>query len=114
MPATKSSATLLNAVTTSQTSASQNVATDYAMDVYVSIVQVGTATTAASFFVTWTPDGSTTFNSATYTAGLTAATYSFPPVSLPPTAQSVTVTFTAQAGGTSSTCTAILGQVTGI
>jgi hypothetical protein len=114
MAATKANATLLSAVTTTQTSSAQDTSGDYADDLYVSIAQVGTATTAASFIVQWSEDAGTTYyNSQTYTAGLTAGTYYWT-ISIPSTATNVKVAFTQQSGGTSSTCTAQLGRVTGI
>jgi len=114
MAATKTSTSILSAVTTTQTSPVVDCSTDYAQEVYVSIAQVGTATTPASFDVQWSPDGGTTYyTSATYSAGTAAATYYWV-VSVPVTATKLKVDFTAQAGGTSSTCTAQLGQVTGI
>lgn len=114
MAITKTNTTLLNAVTTTQTSSAQDTSGDYADDLYVSITQVGTATTAASFYLQWSDDAGATYHvSATYAAGLTAATYEWV-VSVPVTATNVKVTFTAQAGGTSSTCTAQLGRVTAV
>lgn len=114
MAISKTNATLLSAVTTTQTSSAQDTSGDYANDLYVSIAQVGTATTAASFQVQWSEDaGSTYYNSGTYTAGTAAATYYWT-VSIPATATNVKVAFTQQSGGTSSTCTAQLGRVTAV
>jgi hypothetical protein len=114
MAMTKANATLLNAVTTTQTSSAQDISGDYADDLYVSIAVVGTATAGATFQVQWSEDGGTTYyNSPVYTAGLTAATYYWV-VSIPATATHVKVVFTQQTGGTSSTCTAQLGRVTAI
>jgi hypothetical protein len=118
MAMTKANATLLNAVTATTTSSAQDVSTDYADDLYVSIAIAGaTATVAPSFQIQWSEDGGTKyFNSAVYTAGLTAATYDFPPVSIPVTATHVKVVFTlgTVGGGGTHTCTAQLGRVTAI
>jgi hypothetical protein len=87
----------------------------YAKTVYGQIVQVGIATTAASIQVQESPDGSTYFSPPTkvYTAGLAAATYYFQ-IPCDPTCASVQVVYTAQVGGTSSTLTMQLGEVTGV
>lgn len=116
MAATKTSVTLLSAVTTTQTSSAQSTAGDYADTCFISIAQVGTATTAAQLQVQESPDGGTTWyqpSSKLVTAGLAAGTY-YAEIPLDPTASGVKVTYTQQAGGTSSTCTVQLGQVTGI
>ncbi len=116
MAATKSNQTLLAAVTATTTSASVSTAGDYADTVFGTITQTGTATTAASIQVYESPGGSANFYGAPtkqFTAGLAAGTYPFE-IAVDPTAGSVKVTYTQQIGGTSSACTAELGQVTGI
>lgn len=114
MPASKSAASVFSGVTASGTSTPVDCSTDYAQQLFVSIQQVGTATTGASFQIQWSPDGGTTYyNSAVYTAGLSAATYYWT-IDIPVTATKVQVIYTQQSGGTSSTITAQLGQVTGI
>ncbi len=114
MAATKANTTLLSAVTTTQTSSAADISTVYAADVYVSIIEVGTAATAASFIIQWSEDGGTTYyNSPVYSAGLAAATYYWT-IAVPATADHVKIAFTAEAGGTSSTCTAQLGKITGV
>jgi hypothetical protein len=116
MAATKANATLLSAVTTTQTSSPQDVSTDYAQEAFVKVVQVGTATTAATVQIQVSSDGGTTYYSPPtllFTAGLAAATYDQVFI-LPASTQKVQAVFTQQSGGTSSTCTVQLGQVTGI
>ena len=116
MPATKSSSTFTwasGSATASGTTNPISCATDYAQQVFVSIAQVGTATTAASFVVQWTPDGTTYYGSPSYAAGTAAGTYYFT-IDVPVTAQDVEIVYSAQAGGTSSTLNAQLGQVTGV
>jgi hypothetical protein len=114
MAITKSNTTHLSAVTTTQTSTATDISGDYADDMYVSIAVVGTASAGATFQLQWSEDGGTTYyNSPVYTAGLTATTYYWV-VSIPATANRVKIVFTAQTGGTSSTCTAQLGRVTAV
>ena len=99
--------------TASGTTSPISCSADYLQEVYVSIVQVGTATSGASFAVQSAPDGSTYYSSQTYTAGTSAATYTWV-IAVPVTAESVQIVYTAQSGGTSSTLTAQLGQITGV
>jgi hypothetical protein len=99
--------------TSSGTTNSISTSSDYAQQVFVSIVQVGTATTAASFTVQCSPDGSTYYNLTTLTAGVSAATYNWI-VDIPVTAESVQIVYSAESGGTSSTLTGQLGQVTSV
>lgn len=114
MALTKSGASILSAVTTTQTSSAVDVSGAYTDSIYVSIAQVGAATTAASWQPQWSPDGGTTYyNGPTYNAGTAAATYYWT-IAVPPDADHIKVSFTAQSGGTSSTCTAQVGKVTGI
>lgn|SRR5487761_1635513 len=117
MAASKSSSSFTWASGSSTTSGTTNpidCSTDYAQQVYLSIAQVGTATTGASFIVQWSPDGGTTwYSSPAFTAGLTAATYYWT-IDIPVTATKVQIVYTVQSGGTSSTLVAQLGQVTGI
>jgi hypothetical protein len=116
MAATKSSATFTwasGSATASGTTSPISCSADYLQEVYVSIVQVGTATSGASFAVQSAPDGSTYYSSQTYTAGTSAATYTWV-IAVPVTAESVQIVYTAQSGGTSSTLTAQLGQITGV
>lgn len=114
MAITKSNTALLTAVTTSQTSSAIPTSGDYADEVYVSIVVVGTPSGAASFFISWSPDNGTTYYvSQTYSTPLVAGTYDWT-ISLPVTCTKVEITFVTQTGGTSSTLTAQLGQVTAV
>lgn len=87
---------------------------DYAQQLYYDLVQVGTATTAASIQVKVSPDGGTTwYLLTTVTFGTAAGTYDGV-IDIPITAKSVEVVYSAEAGGTSSTLTIQLGQVTGV
>jgi hypothetical protein len=104
MAITKGTGTTVIASTTSTTTSSaQSVSGNYATEVYASIVQVGTATTAATLAILVSPDGSTYYTLATYSAGLAAGTYNWV-IQIPVTAIDFEVTFTTQSGGTSSTC----------
>lgn len=116
MAATKSATNFTWATGSATSSGMTNpisCSSDYVQEVYVSIVQAGTATTAASFYCQLSPDGSTYYPTQTYTAGTSAATYTWV-ISVPVTAESVEIVYTAQSGGTSSTLTAQLGQLTGV
>jgi hypothetical protein len=116
MAATKSASSFTwasGSATASGTTNPINCATDYVQEVYVSIVQVGTATTAANFYLQWSPDGSTYYSGQTYTAGTAPTTYAWV-IAVPVTAEDVQIVYAAQAGGTSSTLTAQLGQVTAV
>jgi hypothetical protein len=84
----------------------------YETDVYVSLVQTGTATTAASIEVHISPDDSDYYRATVWSAGLTAATYQI--VISVPSGKAVKIVYTAQSGGTSSSLTAELCKVTAI
>lgn len=99
--------------TTSGTTVAINTTSDYAQQIYLSIVQVGTATTAASFTIQTSPDASTFYSLTTMSAGTTAGTYQWV-IDVPITCEAVQIVYSAQSGGTSSTLTAQLGQVTGV
>lgn len=114
MAVSKSNISILGAVTTTQTSSTIDLSDAYMADVYVNIVQVGTATTAASFQINVSPDGGTTYyNGPVYTAGTTASTYSWQ-IAVPSDATKLQLAFITQAGGTSSTITAQLSKITGV
>lgn len=115
MALTKAAATLTAAITTSQTTTGVSVAADYAPGVYWNLVQVGTATTAATFNIQASPDAGTTWYDLTgpVAAGTVAATYTGV-VDVPMSATQVRVVFVQQAGGTSSTFSAQLGEVTAL
>lgn len=99
--------------TASGTTNTVDTSTSYAAEVYVQIVQVGTASVPASFFLDFEPDGSTDFAGTVFTAGTAAGTYTWV-IIVPVTAEKVKLVYTAQSGGTSSTLTGQVGQVTGI
>lgn len=111
MAIAKSPATLLSAVTTSQTSSAQDISGDYVQQLFVDIVVVGTPTVAASVQPQWSPDGTIFYNGPTFSTTLAAGTYDTV-IDVPVTAKSVKVVFVQQTGGTSSTATVQLGQVT--
>jgi hypothetical protein len=116
MAATKSALSFTWASGSSTSSGTTNpisCSSDYIQEVFVSIVQVGAATSAATFTVQASPDGSTYYSGQTYTAPTAAGTTSWT-IAVPVTAESVQIVYTAQTGGTSSTLTAQLGQVTGV
>lgn len=116
MSMVKSGASVIASTAVTTTSAAISVATDYAQEVYVSLVQVGTATTAAQVQIQVSPDGGTTYYSPPtllVLAGLAAGTYNWV-LSLPASTDHIIAVFTQQAGGTSSTCIVQLGQVTAI
>lgn len=114
MAITKSTLSVLSAVTSTQTSSAVSLTDSYAADLYVSIAQVGTASTAATFQPQYSPDGGTTYYpGATYTAGTAASTYYWV-VAIPADATHVKVAFTQQSGGTSSTCTAQVSKITSL
>jgi hypothetical protein len=116
MAATKSATAFTwasGSATASGTTNPISCSTDYVQEVYVSIVVVGTATGGATFIVQSSPDGSTYYSGQTYTAPLTAGTTSWI-IAVPVSAEDVQIVYTAQTGGTSSTLTAQLGQVTGV
>ncbi len=113
MAATKNADALLSAVTTTQTSSAVDTSTHYGDDIYAKLVVAGTPSTTATFTPQYSPDGSAYYNGQTYSAPLVAGTYYWV-VSVPVTAKNVKVDFVTQTGGTSSTFTAQLGEVTGV
>jgi hypothetical protein len=117
MAITKGTGTSVIASTTSTTTSSAISATsDYATAVYISIVQVGTATTAATVQIQVSPDGGTTFYSPPQllvTAALAAGTYNWL-LALDPTTTQFKAAFTTQTGGTSSTCIVQSNDVTAV
>lgn len=101
--------------TTSQTTTGVSIADAYRATLGVKIVQVGTATTAATFIVQCSYDGGTDYYDVTGTVatGTAAATYLWS-VPLPDDASHVRMVFAAQAGGTSSTLNAEAGKITAL
>jgi len=116
MAATKSGSSFTwasGSATTGGTTNAMSCLTDYVQEVYVSIAQQGTPTTPASFFIQWSPDGSTFYSGQTYTSPLAPGTTTWV-VAVPVTSESVQIVYAAQSGGTSSTLSAQLGQVSGV
>ena len=120
MALTKSSSSVAmtwasGSATASGTTNAVDVSDCYAAEVHVQIVVVGTASTAASFVVQFSIDNSNYRSQfGPYAAGTAAATYRFPPIPIPPGVNSVQLVYTAQSGGTSSTLTADVSQLTAI
>jgi hypothetical protein len=102
--------------TTSGTSNAVDISASYASEVDVQIVQVGTASTVASFTVEFSADAGSNFRSSVgpFNAGTAAATYKFGPIVCPPGQSSVRVVQTAQSGGTSSTITVDVSRTTAL
>lgn len=113
MALTKAATSLASSVTTTSTTSGVDISNAYRSSVYYSMVQVGTATTAASMVVEVSPDGSTWYDLTEITFGTAADTYEGV-VEMPDDAQEVRLAFTAQSGGTSSTLNAQVGEVTAL
>lgn len=97
------------------TSTARDISADYLREFYISIVVVGTATTAANVQVQVSPDAGTTYYSPVtlqFTAGLAAGTYNQVIQCYTMTATKAKVTFTQQVGGTSSTCVVQSNDIT--
>lgn len=114
MAATRSQTSLFSGQTTTATSSAVDCSTDYAREAYVAITQTGTASSPATFYFQFSADGTNyTYLSPTYSAGIAAATYYWQ-IPLPVGFKKVKMTYTQQSGGTSSSCTADLNEVTGV
>jgi carbon monoxide dehydrogenase subunit G len=115
MPATKTGVSHVSGQTTSTTTTATDIGAIYRAMIGVSIVQVGTATTAATFRVQVSPDGGTNYYDFTgdIAAGTAAATYTWA-VELPDASNRVRIVFVQQSGGTSSTLSAVVGELTAI
>jgi hypothetical protein len=114
MALTKGTAiSVASGVTTTSTTTAASIASAYLTSLGVKIVQVGTATTVASFIIQVSFDGGTDYfdHTGSVAAGANAATYTWT-VPLPDDATHVKIAFTAQAGGTSSTLSAEAGAIT--
>lgn len=116
MAITKANTSHLAAVTTTQTSTAQDISGSYATEIYISLAENGTRTTAATAKLQWSDDGGTAYyDGPTYSGPLTSTTSYFT-IAIPTTANRVKVAFTVGSGGTSttSTCTAQCGTVTAV
>ena len=116
MAISKSNTSHLAAVTSTQTSSAQDISGAYLSEMYCSLAENGTRTTAATLLFLWSDDGGTTYyNGPTFSGPLTSTTSYFT-VAVPTTANRVKVTFTVGSGGTAttSTCTAQCGTVTAV
>ncbi len=115
MALTKSGVSHVSGQTTSTTTAATDISASYRSAIGVSIVQVGTATTAATFRVQVSQDGGTNYYDWTgdIAAGTAAGTYTWE-VELPDAANRVRLVYVQQAGGTSSTLAATVGKVTAL
>ena len=120
MKPTKAYTTLTWASGSATASGTTNVistATDCGTMLWGQVVVVGTPTGGALIQVQESVDGTTWWSSPvkTWTASiLVAGTYQFGPIPIDPATSDVQVVYTAQTGGTSSTLTMQLGQVTQI
>src|SRR5262252_3425032 len=101
MPATKTATSVFSNVTTSQTSAAVDVSGAYAQQLFVDIVQVGTATTAASFQPQVSVDNTMYCSLPVFAAPLSPGTNDFV-VDIPTGTKFIKVVYAQQAGGTSS------------
>jgi hypothetical protein len=115
MAASKTSAAVTGR-STSGTTPAVSLSTVYRAALGVSIVQVGTATTAASFYVQVSHDGTNYYDwagskQAGIAAGTAADTYTWE-IELPDGASNFQIVFAAQSGGTSSTLAATVGELT--
>ncbi len=115
MALVKSSSSHVSAQTTSTTTTATDISDAYRATIGVSIVQVGTATTAATFKVQVSQDGGTNYYDWTgdIAAGTAAATYTWE-IELPDATNRVRLVYVQQAGGTSSTLAAVVGKVTAL
>lgn len=104
---------LTGQTSTTATPTGTDISNAYRATAYIEIIQVGTATTAATVSVEVSTDNTDWYSMGTFTAGLSAATYEWV-VQLPDDAQYVRTPFTAQSGGTSSTLDVQIGEITGI
>jgi hypothetical protein len=107
---------VISSTTLTATSTAQSASGNYLTEVYISIVVVGTATGAATAQIQVSPDGGTTYYSPAtllVTAGLAAGTYNWT-ILVPTSAINFKVAFTAQSGGTSSTCVVQSNNVTAV
>lgn len=115
MALTKANSALLSSQTTTTTSSAHDMSAAYSASLDVSITQTGTASTAANWKLQLSVDGGTTyFDGPTYAAGTAAATYYWAGVPIPSEATHAKVAYTQQSGGTSSSCTAHIGKITGL
>jgi hypothetical protein len=117
MALTKTRVSLGSALTATGNSDAVDTADSYESDVFVQIVQVGTATTASTWKLQASDDtsGSDWYDATGPISGPTAAstvTWAIP--APPPSARRLRVAFTGQSGGTSATLTGSIGKVTGI
>ena len=116
MAITKGAGTSVIASTNANTNSSvQNVSANYLTEVYVDLIQNGTATTAATVQIQPSPDNSTFYNPASllWTAPLNAGTYDAV-IQVPGTAIAYKAIYTIQNGGTNSVCAIQSNFVNGV
>lgn len=113
MALTKTDTSHVSGQTTSTTTTATDISNAYSATIYVGIVQVGTASSAATAKIELSTDGTNYYDYVTLTAGTAAATYEWV-IELTADAQYVRIVFTQQSGGTSSTLDARVGEVTGL
>jgi len=116
MAITKGSGTsVIGSTASTTTSSAQDSSGAYATEAYISLVQVGTASTAAQVQIQVSPDASTFYSppSLLWVAPLVAGTYNTL-VAIPVTAKQWKAVFTQCTGGTSSTVVIQSNAVTGV
>lgn len=117
MAVTKGSGTSVIASTASTTTSSaQDSSGQYVTEVYIEIVQVGTATTPGQVQIQVSPDAGTTYYSPPsllWKTDTAAGTYDTV-IAIPVTATRWKAAFTQQSGGTSSTVVVQSNAITGI
>lgn len=119
MALTLTNTVVASGIVVSCTTTGVSIVSGYTKELGVSVAQVGTASTAASWCAQISFDGGSTYydhagtSQAGISAGTAAATYSWT-VPLPATSTHVRLVFVQQAGGTSSTLNAQAGSITGL
>jgi len=117
MAITKGAGTsVIGSTASTTTSSAQDSSGAYATECYISLVQVGTASGAATVQIQVSPDAGTTYYSPPsllWTAPLVAGTYNTV-LAIPVTAGKWKAVFTQCTGGTSSTVVVQSNAVTGV
>lgn len=113
MALTKGGVSHVSGQTTSTTTTATDLSLVHFPYIGVSIVQVGTATTPATFRVQSSPDGGANYYDETgdIAAGTVAGTYTWA-VDVKYSANRVRIVYVQQSGGTSSTLSAVVGETT--
>ena len=113
MALTKSSASILSAVTSTQTSSAVDISASYESTIYAILVQSGgTASSAATYQVQYSVDGTNYYNGPTYAAGTANGSYYWL-VDVPDDTTHIKIAYT-QPGSNTGTFTAQVGKITGL